>query len=213
LLPKNRPAINLWNGEFDWTDNERARSIIHRFVYALPTPKRGLYIYGGAGTGKTTLAVALGNAYNDARFTEREIRYNEADIDKKLRYFAEDYTRGEVVYYDYVNAFAWPNVCALYRVPAQDRTEPENVQVCRLENASSARFWIFDDFASGHMTPAVLDGIERIIRGLYNNEATVIITSNVEMDKTRDIWSEPIRSRLVEMCFPVELAGKDRRGC
>lgn len=204
--------MNLWNGEYDWTGNERARSIVHRFVSVLPSPKMGLYIYGGPGTGKTTLAVALSNAFNDSKYHERESKYEAADINDKLRYFAADYSKGEVIYLDYVNAFSWPNVCALYRIPAQDRSEKENITVCRLENASSARFWLFDDFAAGNMTPAVLDGCERIIRGLYNNEAKVIITSNVELDRTREIWSEQIRSRLVEMCFPVELAGRDRRG-
>jgi DNA replication protein DnaC len=205
-------VLDLDNGEYDWWGNEGIKRLVARFREILPAAPRGLYITGVAGSGKTALAVALANAYNDAVWEQRKQRYAAASEDEQLMVFPADRAAGGARYIDHVMAVDWMRAVNLYRLMPRERTDAENEWIARLEEASSSKLWLIDDFGAGELTPMARDFTEGVIRALYNNSALCIITSNVSLEGVAKIWNEPIRSRLIEMCVPVELTGRDRRG-
>lgn len=211
LLPAHKPVLDL-ETEYQWDGNEEPRRIVTGFLSKLPHPRRGLFIHGEGGTGKTMLAVALANLYNAAKHEERKVKFSLASEDERLRYFVADLSAGRVLYRDHVSPVEWIRVVNLYRILPGERSESEHHWIANLENASSARLWLIDDLGAGEMTRVVKDATELVLRALYNNSCLCIITSNYTLDRIGEIWGEPIRSRLAEMTVAVELKGGDKRG-
>lgn len=73
---------------------------------------------------------------------------------------------------------------------------------------------VIDDLATERNTEFVNEMIYNVIDVLCKAGTPIIITTNLtrdELTKTIDITKKRIYSRLFEMCFPIEVKGKDRR--
>ncbi len=173
---------------------------------------RGYYITGPSRSGKTSFAIALANEYNKRIHLERFKQWKNESEDDRLNYFAGDEGVGEILFFDRVYAIDWYNLKQAYNLFLEKRSQVQQSMVDACEAPNGRLLWIIDDFGGGYMSAPVREATETFIRNLYSQSATVIITSNVEMDAARDIWNDQIRSRLVEMCVQVKLTGKDRRG-
>ena len=73
---------------------------------------------------------------------------------------------------------------------------------------------VIDDFASERDTDFMLEQVYNIVDSRYRSGKPLIITTNLtgnELKKPSDLRKERIYSRILEICFPVEVPGVDRR--
>ena len=73
---------------------------------------------------------------------------------------------------------------------------------------------VIDDLASERDTEYVNETVQSIIDARYRSGKPLIVTTNLtaeELKRPADIRKQRIYSRLLEMCIPVQVEGKDRR--
>ena len=73
---------------------------------------------------------------------------------------------------------------------------------------------VIDDLASERDTEYMGEIVQSIIDARYRSGKPLIVTTNLSSDELKhpsDIRKERVYSRLFEMCFPVEVTGRDRR--
>lgn len=73
---------------------------------------------------------------------------------------------------------------------------------------------VIDDLAAERDTEYMNEIVQNIIDSRYRAGMPTIITTNLtdeELKKPKDIHRQRVFSRLLEMCIPVEVDGKDRR--
>lgn len=74
---------------------------------------------------------------------------------------------------------------------------------------------VIDDFAMERSTEYVNEIVYNVIDSRYRAGKPLIVTTNVpvsEMRNPQDMAKQRIYSRISDMCLPVEVSGKDRRG-
>jgi DNA replication protein DnaC len=74
---------------------------------------------------------------------------------------------------------------------------------------------VIDDFAMERNTEYVNEIVYNVIDSRYRAGKPLIVTTNVpvsEMRNPQDLAKQRIYSRISDMCLPVEVSGKDRRG-
>jgi len=74
----------------------------------------------------------------------------------------------------------------------------------------SCDYLFLDDITSTRMTEFSIDILEKFIQYRYSNGLRTCITSQFGIEKL-DFLSFHARSRLFEMCVPLEIKGRDRR--
>lgn len=151
--------------------------------------KEGMLLYGGVGTGKTFASACIAN------------------------YLIE---RGKTVLV--INLGLYFNKLA---------TEWGEAEKVVLEQAEKCDLMIIDDFGSEkgldkNQTGWRAEKIYNLIDGRYRSEKPLIISTNLNFstDERKCELSEKfstqgqnrIRDRIADMCFPVEVTGKSRRG-
>lgn len=83
-----------------------------------------------------------------------------------------------------------------------------------IDNLCNFDLVVIDDLATERNTEFMNEIVYNVIDVLCKAGTPVIITTNLtrdELTKTIDISKKRIYSRLFEMCFPIEVKGKDRR--
>lgn len=83
-----------------------------------------------------------------------------------------------------------------------------------IDNLNNFDLLVIDDLASERDTEYMGEIVQNIIDSRYRAGLPLIITTNLtseELKKPAEIRKKRIYSRLFEMCFPVEVKGKDRR--
>ena len=73
---------------------------------------------------------------------------------------------------------------------------------------------VIDDLASERDTEYMNEIVTNIIDARYRSGKPMIVTTNLtseELKNPRDVRKQRIYSRLMEMCIPLEVKGKDRR--
>ena len=83
-----------------------------------------------------------------------------------------------------------------------------------IDNLNNFDLLVIDDLASERDTEYMGEIVQNIIDSRYRAGLPLIITTNLtseELKKPAEIRKKRIYSRLFEMCFPIEVKGKDRR--
>ena len=139
----------------------------------------GLWLQGGTGTGKTTLAMLVSKAALDAGRTAAI--YSLPQLLARIRR-TFDGEAGEDSYFTFFNRLVSVDLLHLDDLGAENRTE-----------------W-------------VLEQLYAIIDRRYNDQRSIVVTTNLDEPDLREQLGDRIVSRLTEICdVPVELRGKDRR--
>lgn len=84
-----------------------------------------------------------------------------------------------------------------------------------IDNLNRFDLLVIDDLAAERDTEYMWENVMNVIDSRYRAGLPLIVTTNLTLDDFRtpaDIKRERVYSRLVEMCIPVKVAGKDRRG-
>ena len=187
LLPEHRPFTPIYSDKFLWEENRDVEKVIMNYYNHIPDVKTGLFLSGPAGTGKTTIAVSIGQ-----------------------RWLVETPPRDR-----YVHAYDWFDLCDSIKTLPEYRSQKQQALLFNLTYLPSYGkphgLMIIDDFASGRMTENVLSETEKIIRNLEKQGSIVIFTTNAKPDKIIELYNDQVWSRICSMTFHVELSGKDHR--
>ena len=160
---------------------------------AIPKSKRGLYIHGNVGTGKTHFAYALKKKWDVPTTVEASKKDNSVKVSKGR------------------TAIFW-NTTELLREMRRDfdSEQKSNVVDYLLDNDNESLLFL-DDLGSEKMSDWVAETFYLIINSRYNNVVPTIFTSNFCIPDLAERIGERTVSRIVEMCDVVELVGSDRR--
>ncbi len=154
--------------------------LVKRFVRDLDANLdggRGLWFYGGVGTGKTTLAMLVSRAALDAGRS--------------------------------VAIYSLPRLLAEIR--ATFETDAVGSYVDFLDRLTAVDLLHVDDVGAERTSDWVLEQLYSIVNARYEDERSVIITTNLERDELAEQIRERTVSRLEEMCTLVPLYGEDAR--
>ena len=167
--------------------------------------RKGLYIYGAVGTGKTHTAYALYRQWEEER--KIEIQKERDEISQKL----SDGTNAislEVIKPRPVAEF-WNMTRLLYEFrkemqKSSDKSLSDNLILYK-------NLLFIDDLGAEKVTEWVEEVVYLIINTRYENNIPIVITSNYPLSGIAEKVGERVASRIREMCDVVRLGGEDRR--
>lgn len=166
------------NAEYDEVP-DKIRELFQR----IPETRRGIYIHGDVGTGKTHISYAL---------------------KKKWDVPASKDSRGR-------HSLFW-NVTELLRELRADFDRREGRKEHLDEYLMGYEGLLFlDDLGAEKVTDWVQETLYLIINSRYDHMLPTVITSNHPIKDLLDKVGDRTVSRIVDMCDIVELIGKDRR--
>jgi len=142
---------------------------------------KGIYLYGGVGTGKTHICWAIKKHYDQPDKYRYLMLRNVVDIMKEIR---DDFDRS-----------------------ASEKHYVES----DLTDQRERRILILDDIGAEKATEFVAETLYRIINHRYINMLPTIFTSNYNIQELAERIGERSASRIVEMCEIIQLTGGDRR--
>lgn len=174
---------------------EETPKLIRELFEKLPETRRGIYLHGSVGTGKTYIVYALKNAWEKP--TERT-RTNQME-GKEEKYM---HTRRSMLW----------NTTELLRSIRQDFDRPYGEKERAEEKIMEHQGLLFlDDVGAEKMSEWVSETFYLIINHRYNRMLPTIFTSNLPIAELAERIGDRTVSRIVEMSDVVELIGKDRR--
>jgi DNA replication protein DnaC len=139
---------------------------------------RGLWLFGGVGTGKTTLAMIVSRQALEAGRS--------------------------------VAIYSLPRLLAEVRRTFDDDAQHSYTEL--LDRLATVDLLHIDDVGAEQSSPWVLEQLYALINARYEEERSVIITTNIaEHEKLGEQIGERTVSRLQEMCEPIPLFGDDAR--
>lgn len=143
--------------------------------------RKGIYIHGDCGTGKTHIAYALAKEAEEV--LKLNVRfYNILDL---MRHLKKDFSE------------------------ENKYLSEENTNFGKLLAFSG--LLILDDFGTEKLTEWVEESLYLIINKRYENVYPIIFTSNLSPEKMVSKFGDRIVSRIIGSCDIVELKGTDRR--
>ena len=83
-----------------------------------------------------------------------------------------------------------------------------------LDSLNRYTLLVVDDLATERDTDYMIEVVQSVIDARYRARKPLIITTNLTADELKrpaDIRKERLYSRLLEMCIPIQVSGKDRR--
>ena len=139
---------------------------------------RGLWIFGGVGTGKTTLAMIVSRQALEAGRS--------------------------------VAIYSLPRLLAELRRTFDDDAQHSYTEL--LDRLAGVDLLHIDDVGAEQSSPWVLEQLYALINARYEEERSVILTTNIEQrEDLVDQIGERTVSRLQEMCDLIPLFGDDAR--
>jgi DNA replication protein DnaC len=162
--------------------------VLKEAVEAIRTTRKGLYLYGRAGTGKTHSAYAICKKFSDAGTAVRA--FNVTDLLKMVK---EDMLNEEK------ERDLWGD---LYFGTGKNFLDSLN---------SFKGLVLIDDLGVEKDSEWVVETIDRIIDKKYEDVVPLIITSNLSLNDLGVRMGDRIASRIAQMCEVVEVTGLDRR--
>ena len=171
-------------GDFKSRDklSDEARKIAYDIVHRFPDVKKGLFLWGNPGTGKTLLATII--------LTEL-IRHNaiEGRFIKISRTF-------------------FNRLKATFVEGSESYGESSKIE----KELSEVDVLVVDDFGVQRDSPWEQETLYNLVDARYEAEKFTIFTSNNDPAKAfRDLSQGRILSRIREMCMIIELSGDDFR--
>jgi DNA replication protein DnaC len=171
---------------------------------------KGLYLYGNVGTGKTHILWAIVKHLRDTDVKKRKEsmpqRKKEAEEKKENYYFPTDEEieqRTEII-----PVF---NTVELLRSIRDDFDKKEHRRENRLQEIMEQPIAVLDDVGSEKMSEWVQETFYLIINNRYEHKKPLIISSNFNIQDLAQRIGDRTVSRIVEMCYVVEIRGKDKR--
>ncbi len=152
------------------------------------TRRRSLLLYGGFGTGKTSLAVAALRL----RIKETEEPGLFMTVPDLLDSIRATYNRR--------------------RGDADDDDGPTTEEEV-LDAVKESAFLVLDDLGAERVTDWVAERLFVIINYRHDHDLTTIFTSNLSPEQLGDHLGERITWRIIEMCEVIKLDGPNLRDC
>ena len=154
--------------------------------------RKGIYIHGGVGSGKTHVAYALLKKWNELR-----------DEDKSTN---EKSKSEEVLPRPY--GILWNTTELLHELRKSYKTKEQDF----IDDIISKKAFIFlDDIGSEKVTDWVEEIFYLIVNMRYEKVHPMIFTSNLPLSQLAEKIGDRTVSRIKEMCHVVKIDGEDRR--
>jgi len=167
--------------------NKRAVSIMQSWARDIWSRKQGVFLYGGAGTGKTWLTVAAMHLVIESGQLISQQPYPQP----------------------------WRTYLARYvSMPEWLEAQRPGRSVMRedaMETAQKAVLLVMDDIGVENPTDWARERIYTALNYRYERMLPTLFTSNHNLDELAGRLTDRIASRITEMCVQVELSGPDRR--
>lgn len=186
-IPERYRQCNLDNFNEKGSSLVSAKETAREFVDQYPAVESGLLLVGPAGRGKTHLACAI---------------LSELIVTKAV----------QGLYVDFSDL--------LMRIQTSFRPDADLSKESVLTPYAEAELLVLDELGASKPHPWVLDVLYHLLNTRYNRKRITIATSNYEdqpdtvsgeREKLEDRIGYRLRSRLYEMCAPVQLRGEDYR--
>jgi len=186
-IPERYRQCNLDNFNEKGSSLVSAKETAREFVDQYPAVESGLLLVGPAGRGKTHLACAI---------------LSELIVTKAV----------QGLYVDFSDL--------LMRIQTSFRPDADLSKESVLTPYAEAELLVLDELGASKPHPWVLDVLYHLLNTRYNRKRITIATSNYEdqpdtvsgeREKLEDRIGYRLRSRLYEMCAPVQLRGDDYR--
>jgi DNA replication protein DnaC len=109
-----------------------------------------------------------------------------------------------------VAIYSLPRLLTEIRMTFDDSARRSHTDL--LDRLATVDLLHIDDLGAENTTPWVLEELYSIINGRYEDERSIVVTTNLgDPDQLRDRLGERTMSRLTQMCQDVPLFGRDRR--
>jgi DNA replication protein DnaC len=162
----------------EWKDVPKQ---LQKHVLAMKENRRGLYIHGTVGAGKTHLMYAIGKGFEENGVVRSGVlAYNCTDL---LRQIREDFNQSD---------------------PYSRKNTLENLLDFR-------GLLMIDDIGSEKVSDWVLETFYTIVNKRYEAMLPTVFTSNLEIHELAERIGDRTVSRIVESCDVFEVTGEDRR--
>lgn len=162
------------------------------FLYSVPNSENPL----GTGTGKTTVATALGNEYMKARIIQHAKGERQIEAQPTL------YIRVAQLQNTYNKQF---------RGTLEEQAEASSKFNKMLKGMEKAELLILDDISLRNSTEAFTNVLYEVLDERYINEKPIFFTSNFPIQKIGEVLNPQIQSRIEGMTEQIAFVGKDHR--
>lgn len=166
--------------------------------------RRGIYLHGGVGTGKTFIAYALYRHWQELRKQEQDQKNKEVQVSIEEQQLGLDATSLIVR----PPAVFWNLTALLYTLRQEYRTSELNTSEQLLWQKN---FLFIDDIGAEKVTEWVEEVIYLTINNRYERNIPIVFTSNYTLGELAERMGDRIASRISEMCDVVHLKGTDKR--
>lgn len=161
---------------------------------------KSMYLFSREpGTGKTTTAAAILNAYLITHYIGH-LRRGQRPAERPVYFF--DVNEWQALY----NRFNRPGVPA-------DIAEPASREYYRREQyAINAEFAVFDDIGVRECTEGFRGDLHAVINARVTEQRPTVYTSNIPLTSLADVYDVRLADRIRDMCVHVDFVGESKRG-
>ncbi|WPS88790.1 ATP-binding protein [Brevibacillus halotolerans] len=161
---------------------------------------KSLYLFSyEPGTGKTTTAAAIANAYLTTHYIG-SIQRGLQPLQRPV--FFLDVNEWQTLF----NQFNRPKVPDHIAEPASGKYYEW------MKHAMNVPFVVLDDIGVRDATEAFRGDLHTIINHRVTNRMPTVYTSNIQMDELADVFDKRLADRVREQCAQLEFYGESKRG-
>lgn len=203
---------------------EQLPDVVKNAYSKLRAERKGIYLWGGVGTGKTHAAYGVYKKWQEERKAEEDTR-------KQIlqKYNPQNGMRtnesGEMYYFEDVETkqkqeeslaqapkirpeMRVENVPKMLYYAKRDYQDKDDYQDRVL---NSNKVFVLDDIGVEKVSEFVEEFMYMLINRQYEKVYPIVITSNLPLSQLAEKLGDRILSRIKEMCEIIEIKGEDRR--